>query len=107
VTADLTPNPSPEGEGREEYVELFCLVTFTDDAQLLITPTVESDEPQFAEVCIPHRETDRLYGITCYITNYPNWQPVPMEMLILQDFFNSRFAEVLHVFRSTGRGPTA
>lgn len=72
----------------EKYVELFYLVTFTDDGVFFLVPTPEIYNPEMAECAIPYRDEDTLYGITCYVTNYPNFQPIPVEILILQDFFN-------------------
>lgn len=95
-------NPSLTPESEEQYVELFCLVTFTDDDELdkgfYLRPCREIDDPKIAEVCIPHREPGKLYGITCYITNAPNWQPVLGAMVFLQDFFEKSFSAVLDVF---------
>jgi len=68
-----------------QYIELFCLITFTDDAQMFIVPHHEIDEPEMAEVCIPYKRDDILYGITCYITNARNNQPVIGEMLLLNE----------------------
>lgn len=70
------------------YIELFYLVTFTDDNKMFLVPTAEIEEPEMAECCIPYRKDNVLYGITCYVTNYPNWQPLIAEMLILQEYFN-------------------
>ncbi len=71
-----------------KYIVTFYLVTFTDDGKFFLVPTTAIDEPEMAECAIPYKKDGTLYGITCYVTNYPNWQPVIMEMLILQEYFN-------------------
>jgi hypothetical protein len=81
-----------------DYVELFCLITFTDDEQMFVVPHHEIDEPEMAEVCIPYKKDGVTYAITCYITNYPNWQPVPGEMILLKGM-----AENLHHVLTAGK----
>lgn len=68
-----------------EYRELFCLITFTDDDHFFIVAHPEIDQPEMAEVAIPYRVGNVVYGITCYITNLANAFPAIAEMMILQE----------------------
>lgn len=71
----------------KKYVELFYLVTFTDDQQLFLVPTSEIDDPEMAEVAIPYETPDTRYSLTCYITNLENHMPAFVEMLVLKEYF--------------------
>lgn len=69
----------------DDYKELFCLVTFTDDEQMFIVPCREIDDPGMAEVAVPFKRDGVTYAITCYITNLLNYQLAILEMVILKE----------------------
>lgn len=80
----------------EKYIELFYLATFTDNNEIFLLPHKEIDNPEMAECCIPYKKDGVLYGITFYVTNYPNSHLLILEMLLLKNFVNDVLSEGLH-----------
>lgn len=69
-------------------VEMFFLLTITDDGQFYWVPIDELTQSQinFAELVIPVDWNGVRVGATCYCTEFPPNQPMLFEMMALQQF---------------------
>lgn len=69
-------------------VDMFFLLTITDDNQFYFVPVDELTQSQirFAELIIPVDWKGVRVAATCYCTEFPPNQPMPFEMLLLQQF---------------------